>query len=401
MIPSSPLAPGNAGKLWEKEYFPGLLLLIAAIVSMLVMNSSLADGFDALKHAKIGAGPFLMSVEHWVQDGLMAVFFLFVSLELKREFLDGALSNPKHALLPIGAAVGGMVVPAAIYLALAHQGEFIKGWAIPLATDIAFSLGVLSLFGARVPPLLKAFLLALAIVDDLAGVLVIAFAYTDTITPAFLGIAAAMFAAMMLLNRLGVRRLEIYWLLGVLLWAAMLQSGVHATMAGVLTAMAIPLGKSDPHAPLLVAEHALRPVVQFFIMPLYALSAAGIAFHGLSMAEIAHPVSMGVFLGLLLGKPLGILAFCLLFQMAFKTRTGLSWGQMTGVACLAGIGFTMALFIGTLAFGNAPEGEYARIGIIGASLLSAVLGYAILDRTLHKRANGVASSPVSPFLTRD
>lgn len=393
-------------KIWEKEYFPGLLLFMAAVLALVIMNSPLATGFEHLKNMHIGAGFLDMSVEHWIQDGLMAIFFLFVSLELKRELLDGVLANPKRAALPIAASVGGTIVPAIIYLCVAHQPENIHGWAIPAATDIAFSMGVLSLFGSRVPNLLKAFLLALAIVDDLAGVLIIAFGYTDNIIPGFLGLAMAIFSCMVLLNRFGMKRLEIYWALGLLLWLAMLQSGVHATIAGVLTAIAIPFEKGRSHRhlgpqPLIVAEHALRPAVQYFIMPLYAITAAGFTLHDFGPATIGHPVTMGAFLGLLIGKPLGIMLFCLLFRYMSGSKLELPWKKLTGVACLAGIGFTMSLFIGTLAFDDPGMGEYVRIGVLAGSILSALLGCAILDKALPKRGHRHVTSPAAPFLTRD
>jgi len=393
-------------KIWEKEYFPGLLLFVAAIFALVIMNSPFADGFEKLKNMHIGAGFLDMSIEHWIQDGLMVVFFLFVSLELKRELLDGVLANPKRAALPIAASVGGTIVPALVYLAIAHQPANIHGWAIPAATDIAFSMGVLSLFGSRVPNLLKAFLLALAIVDDLAGVLIIAFGYTDDIIPGFLGLAMAIFSCMILLNRFGMKRLEIYWALGFLLWLAMLQSGVHATIAGVLTAIAIPYEKGRSHRhlgpqPLIVAEHAMRPAVQYFIMPLYAITAAGFALSGSIGEAISHPVTGGAFFGLLIGKPLGIMLFCVLFRYMSGSKLELPWMKLAGVACLAGIGFTMSLFIGTLAFADPGMGEFVRLGVLGGSIVSALLGCVILDKALPKRGHRHVTSPAAPFLTRD
>ncbi len=392
--------------IWAKEYFPGLLLFMAAILSMVITNSPFASGFEDLKHLKVGAGFLRMDIEHWIQDGLMAVFFLFVSLELKRELLDGVLSNPKRAALPVAASVGGTIIPALIYLAIAHQPQNINGWAIPAATDIAFSMGVLSLFGNRVPNLLKAFLLALAIVDDLAGVLIIAFGYTAVIVPGFLGLAMAIFSCMILFNRLGIRRLEMYWALGLLLWLAMLQSGVHPTIAGVLTAIAIPFEKGRSHRhlgpqPLIVAEHALRPAVQYFIMPLYAITAAGFAFSGFSTDMLTNPVSLGVFAGLLIGKPVGIMLFCLLFRALSRSKLDIPWMKLTGVACLAGIGFTMSLFIGVLAFDSVNMEEHVKIGVLAGSFLSALLGCVILDKALPKKGHRHTTSPAAPFLTRD
>lgn len=390
---------------WEKEYFPGILLFAAAVFALVVMNSPLHDGFVQLREMKVGILGLKLTIDHWIQDGLMAVFFLFVSLELKRELIDGVLSNPKHAALPVAASIGGTVVPALIYLAFNMDGEFTHGWAIPSATDIAFSLGVLSLFGNRVPNLLKAFLLALAIVDDLAAVLIIAFGYTETIVSSYLGLAAALFALMMLCNRLGIKRLEIYWVLGLLLWLAMLHSGVHATLAGVLTAFAIPFKKGKPRdmaqQPLMIAEHALRPMVQLFIMPIYAVTAAGFAFTNIGVESITHPITLGIFAGLVIGKPVGIMLFALLFRWFSGSKLHIPWKKLAGAACLAGIGFTMSLFIGNLAFVGEGVGDYVRVGVFAGSLLSGLLGAVILDKALPKRGHRHMTSPAAPFLTRD
>lgn len=388
---------------FNKEYAPGILLLIAAALSILVVNSPLQAAFQTALHAHVGWGFLDLSVAHWVQDGLMAIFFLFVSLELKRELIGGVLSKPKHAALPVLASLGGTIVPALVYLVFNTDPEFRHGWAIPTATDIAFSLGVLSLLGNRVPNLLKVFLLALAIVDDMCAVLIIAIGYSGAMNGELLSLAVAVFAAMLLLSRINVRKLEVYWILGAILWVLLLHSGIHATIAGVLTAFAVPYsvhGKKPQ--PLITAEHALRPWVQFGIMPLFAFCFAGIDFSLLTPEVFTHPVTLGVAGGLLLGKAGGVLGACLLFRWATGSKLHLPWRKLWGVAFLAGIGFTMSLFVGELAFSDNPElVPMVKAAVYGASILAGLIGWGILYKVLPRQGHQHSTSPAAPFLTRD
>jgi len=392
-------------------------------------NSPWAQSYDALWNTPvvIGLGGLGLAkpLVLWVNDGLMAVFFFVVGLEIKREVLVGELRAPRRAVLPAAAALGGMIVPATIYLALNLDGPGSHGWGIPMATDIAFAIGALALLGSRVPIGLKVFLTALAIVDDLGAVLVIALFYTANLDLTVLGIGLAIFGVMALLAVLRVRWVGLYMLLGVGLWVALLQSGVHATVAGVLAALTIPstaridAGRFrgrvrelldrfevldiDPGAhrllpeqqevvyglatlvehvesPLHRLEHALHPWVTFAIMPIFALANAGVSIDA-SLAEVAlHPVTLGVVLGLVVGKLVGVLGFAWLAAATgvAELPAGATWRQMTGVAMLAGIGFTMSLFIASLAFGDSPLLDNAKVGILGASALAGLLGSLLL-----------------------
>lgn len=360
----------------------GLVLMAAALIALVVANSSLAGGYQALLHAKLGP----LSLEHWVNDGLMALFFLLVGLEIKREMLDGQLASWPRRILPGLAAVGGMAVPAAIYLAF-NRGPSAAGWAIPAATDIAFALGVIGLLGSRVPASLRVFLAALAIIDDLGAVVVIALFYTAQVSLADLAGAAAVLAGLVALNRWGVQRLAVYLLLGVALWVLVFRSGLHATLAGVLLAMTIPLkptpGRPDeePGSPLHRLEGGLHLPVSFLIVPVFGLANAGVPVLQLPAEALVAPVTVGVVLGLLVGKVLGVYLFS-----ALAIRLGLADMpahagrlQMLGVALLCGIGFTMSLFITLLAFPAAPilQAE-AKLGILVGSFVSGLLGYLLL-----------------------
>lgn len=360
----------------------GLLLMSAAVLALFVANSPLAEGYFAALHASLAG----LSLLHWINDGLMAVFFLFVGLEIKREFLDGQLSSWSNRALPCVAAAGGVIAPGLIY-ALINLGhpEALRGWAIPTATDIAFALGVLSLLGSRVPTSLKVFLATLAIVDDLVAVLVIAVFYTAKINLAALVGATIVVLTLIALNRLRIARLAPYLVLGVALWGLVLLSGVHATIAGVALAMTIPLKPSkgapdDVESPLHRLEHALAPWVSFLIVPVFGFANAGVAFGGMSPAILGEPVTLGVALGLVLGKQLGVF-----FAAALAIRLGLaclpvaaSWMQLYGVSLLCGIGFTMSLFIGLLAFPTPLLQDEVKIGVLVGSLISACAGALVL-----------------------
>jgi len=361
----------------------GIVLMAAAALALVVANSPLAATyFDAL-HVYVGG----LSVLHWINDGLMAVFFLIVGLEIKREVLDGQLSSWSRRILPGTAALGGMLVPALIYLAfnLGETGQP-KGWAIPAATDIAFALGVLSLLGPRVPMSLRVFLTALAIIDDLGAVIIIALFYTgDLNTMALLG-AAVVLAVLVALNRFGVTRLLPYLALGLVLWVLVLKSGVHATLAGVALALTIPLRHAparpdDAHSPLHVLEHALHPWVTFLIVPVFGFANAGVSFAGMTLGALAGPIPLGVALGLFLGKQIGVFAFSWAAIRAgwAELPRYASWRQLYGVSLLCGIGFTMSLFIGLLAFpDDASLQDATKLGVLLGSLLSAAAGALLL-----------------------
>jgi NhaA family Na+:H+ antiporter len=379
---------------WERDTAPGLVLVAATIVSFLLLNSSIGTEIhhlleDQIAGLSIGVGSAAQPVNlHFIiNDALMVIFFLYVGLELKRETVEGPFQNPREAALPMAGALGGMIAPALIYIALnAHEPAYLRGWAIPAATDIAFAVGVLSLLGSRVPSGLRLFLLALAIIDDLGAILVIALFYSTQITGWALGGAAITFGAMLLMNRAGAKALAPFWALGLLLWGFMLLSGVHATIAGVLTAMAVPMRRRDGSSPLIAAEHALKYWVQFAIMPIFALANAGIMLDGAGLETLLHPIALGVALGLMFGKPIGItLAASITSAIAKQTLPG-SRLQMLGVTMLAGIGFTMSLFIGNLAFGTGELATPVRFGVLGGSLISAIAGLIVLSFAYRKSA---------------
>ncbi|MEA1014431.1 Na+/H+ antiporter NhaA [Sphingosinicella sp. LY1275] len=375
----------------DSEAAGGILLMVAAAFAMFVANSPMAEAYHHLLHAPIGPaltdkiGP--MTPHLWINDGLMAIFFLLVGLEIKREFVDGRLATWEQRRLPFIAAASGMAFPALIYLAVtAGSPGLSRGWAIPAATDIAFAIGVLALLGRRAPTSLKLFLTTVAIVDDMGAVAIIAFAYTAAIDLVALAAGAGILVLMFALNRGGVRSLAVYALLAAALWYAVLLSGVHATVAGVLAAATIPIIKTpgapdDAHSPLHRLEHAVAPLVAFLIVPLFGFANAGVSLEGTGLAQIFAPLPLGIAAGLFAGKQAGIfLAVWLSVRLGLATRLrGATWLQIYGVSLLCGIGFTMSLFIGALAFPDAPARiEEAKIGVLLGSLLSALAGYALL-----------------------
>ncbi len=392
---------------FRSESAGGLVLMAATAFALLVANSPLAVTQTALldlpmvvKIGKFGVDkPLLL----WINDGLMAVFFLHVGLELKREIVEGHLSSVRRAVLPAFAAVGGMAVPAAIYAAFnRHDAEALRGWAIPAATDIAFALGVLSLLGRRVPVAIKALLLSVAIFDDLGAIIIIAVFHTSEFSIVTLVVPAVLVAVLAALNRAGVRSLPAYLVTGVLLWVTILKSGVHATLAGVVVAMFIPLrsrtaagagagaGPVEAEPPLRRLEHALHPWVAFGILPIFALANAGVPLLGLSMPNAFHPVPLGIAAALFFGKQIGVLAPC---WIATKLRLaalpeGVGWRQLYGMALLCGIGFTMSLFIASLAFeqGEVAELRLERVGILVGSFASGLAGYVALRLAASKPA---------------
>jgi NhaA family Na+:H+ antiporter len=359
----------------------GLVLMGSAALGLIVANSPLAESYVQVLHAPLAG----LDALHWINDGLMALFFLLVGLEIKREMLEGQLDTWPRRALPLIAAGGGMLVPALIFLAVnAGHSENWRGWAIPTATDIAFALGVLSLFGSRVPGSLKVFLTSLAIIDDLGAILIIATFYASGLSFAALGLAALAAAALYGLNAFGVTRLSLYLALGLLLWTAMLFSGIHATLAGVVLAMAIPIGASrkadGAHSPLHSLERALSPWVAFLVLPVFGFANAGVSLAATGLASLVSPLSLGIIGGLVLGKQIGILAAVALAQWAgiAALPAGASRRQIYGVALLCGIGFTMSLFIGLLAFSDAERESATKLAVLAGSLLSALAGCAVL-----------------------
>lgn len=364
----------------RQEAAGGAVLALAAAVAMIWSNSALGGLYDGLLALRISlaVGDYTLSktLLHWVNDGLMAIFFMLVGIEIKREILAGELRDPRKALLPAVAALGGMAVPAGVYVLFNWQTpETMAGWAIPSATDIAFSLGVLSLLGPRVPVSLKVFLLALAVLDDLGAIIVIALFYTVDLSPLSLGLAGAGLAGLLLINRLGVRNLAPYVLLGVFMWVCVLKSGVHATLAGVAVGLVLPRPQ-----PADTTEHSLHPWIVFFILPLFALVNAGVPLSGLGMEALFHPVTVGTALGLFVGKQAGVVGFSwLAIRMGIGALPqGASWTQFYGVALLTGIGFTMSLFVGTLAFADDSQLNAVRLGVLSGTVLSAAAGYLVL-----------------------
>ncbi|MBI1684888.1 Na+/H+ antiporter NhaA [Caulobacter hibisci] len=363
----------------------GLLLMAAAVLALFVANSPFADNYFSALHTSFAG----LDLLHWINDGLMAIFFLFVGLEIKREFLDGQLATWSNRALPCIAAAGGVVIPGLIYAGFnTASSDTLRGWAIPTATDIAFALGVLSLLGPRVPTSLKVFLATLAIVDDLAAVLIIAVFYTAELNVAAL--AGAVIASLLLvgLNRLKVTRLAPYLVLGLALWWLVFLSGIHATIAGVVLAMTIPLHASkaapdDATSPLHRLEHGLSPWVAFLVVPIFGFANAGVSFAGMTASVLFQRVTLGVALGLFLGKPAGVfLAAWLAIRLRIACLpVAASWLQLYGVSLLCGIGFTMSLFIGLLAFKDAALQDEVKVGVLVGSLASALLGAALLSRS--------------------
>ncbi|QIK78567.1 Na+/H+ antiporter NhaA [Sphingomonas piscis] len=373
----------DAGDIQRSEKRAGLLLMAAAAAALLLANGPAAGGYDRILHLHLGPSlPRLgvPTVHEWVADGLMAIFFLLVGLEVKREWFEGRLSTPAERRLPIVAAAAGMAVPALIYLAVTgFDPALAPGWAIPSATDIAFAVGVLALLGDRASPSLKLLLVAIAIVDDIGAVIIIAVAYTADLDATAIGIALAITGAMALMSLFGVRRLWPFLVGFALLWLAMLASGIHATIAGVVAALTIPLGRGEPQSPLRHLEHAIHPWVMFGIMPLFGLASAGVHFGG--AAALSGALPLGIALGLFVGKQLGVFAAVwLTVKLTGSVQPpGTRWTQIYGASLLCGVGFTMSLFIGALAFPGEPDKvEAAKIGTLAGSLLSAVAGFAVL-----------------------
>jgi Na+:H+ antiporter, NhaA family len=371
----------------SREVMASLVLLAAAVLALVFANSPLREFYEKLlaAHVTIGIAPFVLSKEvlHWINDGLMVIFFLLVGLEIKREIMRGALSRPAAAMLPIIGAIGGMIVPALIYLAINRDDpEALRGWAIPAATDIAFAVGVMALLGKRVPTTLKVFLLALAIMDDLGAILIIAFFYTSDLSMQALALAGVGLVTLVLLNYFNVMRLLPYLVVGAFVWLCVLKSGVHATIAGVLTALTIPLTGPNKgvDGPLPHLEHTLSPWVSFLIMPIFAFANAGLALGGLSSDDMLASVPVGIALGLFLGKTLGIYGAvrATIASGLGEMPHGASQMQLFGTAILGGIGFTMSLFIGLLAFPDPKMTAEVRLGVIAGSLLSAIVGYTVL-----------------------
>lgn len=419
----------------HSEVMGSILLLACTIVALVWANSPWAESYFDLLHTSVGVSwggaSFALSLHHWINDGLMVVFFFVVGLEIKRELVVGELSSFGKAALPVMAAIGGMVVPAVLFIGVAAGGEGARGWGIPMATDIAFALGVLAIFGTRAPLGLKVFLTALAIADDLGAVAVIAIFYTESIDVMALIVAAVLLALIFAAIRAGIRRRGVLYLLIIGFWLAVFSSGIHATVAGIIVAMLIPVRpRVDPEEFIdgtearlerikqmevsadsllsdreqlnlvegihrcskdalptgLVLEHFLHPIQVWLILPLFALANAGVAIGGDLMAVLVNPLALGIIVGLVVGKPLGIAA---LSWLAVKSGRGalpegVTWGQIAGAGCLAGIGFTMSLFITDLAFDNETLIATAKVGILAASLVSGILGYVILSKTLPK-----------------
>jgi NhaA family Na+:H+ antiporter len=385
---SLPITPGRIQstlrQFLNNEASGGLVLMAVAVLAILVANSPLAEAYFHGLHVYLGP----LSIQHWINDALMAVFFLLVGLEIKREMLDGQLSSWSRRILPGAAAAGGMLFPALFYVSLNwNDPAALRGWAIPTATDIAFALGVISLFGSRVPSSLKIFLAALAIIDDLGAVIVIAVFYTNDLNLLALGGTAVVLAVLYGMNRAKVVAIWPYLALGVVLWVLVFISGVHATLAGVMLALMIPL-KATPGAPeaahgespLHRLEHALHKPVAFVIVPIFGFANAGVSLAGVSMGVFAEPLTMGVAAGLLLGKLVGVVGtVALLVKLGIAHLPGqASWGQMTGTAFLCGIGFTMSLFIGLLAFDDPAVQDHVKIGILLGSVASGLLGAVCL-----------------------
>jgi NhaA family Na+:H+ antiporter len=372
---------------FKLEAASGMVLLIAAIIALVISNSIFSElYFGTLEqYLFIGINNFglKLSVHHWINDLLMAIFFFFVTLEIKREFIQGELSNLKKALLPIIGAVGGMVIPALVYVVINFENaETLNGWAIPSATDIAFSLGVLSLLGSRVPISLKIFLTALAIIDDLGAILIIAFFYSGDLSISYLSLILISYIFLLVLNKFGVKKFLPYLLIGSFMWFFTYKSGIHATIAGVLLASTIPHRVKEKDFSLLIKlEHAISPYVAFMIMPIFAFANAGVSLGGLSISSLMQPVPLGILLGLFVGKQVGVMVFSFIAVKsgAAEMPNNSSWLSLYGVSVLTGIGFTMSLFVGNLAFAeNIQYIDGVKIGVLGGSLLSTLLGYFIL-----------------------
>ncbi len=383
---------GAIRKFLQLESAGGIILIVAAAVAMCVANSSLGASYNHILHTYLGG----LSVSHWINDGLMAIFFLLIGLEVKRELIEGALNSKEKAIFPAIAAIGGMLAPALVYVLFNHQDpQAIHGWAIPAATDIAFALGVMALLGKRVPVSLKVFLLALAIIDDLGVIIIIALFYSSDLSTLALAVAFGSTALLFVMNRMKVTKLWPYLIVGLVLWFSVLQSGIHATLAGVILGFAIPLNGKDgtsKHSPLKHLEHALHPWVAYLILPLFAFANAGISLAGVSIDGLMSHMPLGIALALFIGKPIGVFVASWLavkFGVA-KLPDGIGFKEIFGVSVLCGIGFTMSIFISSLAFvGLSPEdmvyfSTFSRLGILIGSTIAAIVGYVLLHCILPK-----------------
>ncbi|MEX2451404.1 MAG: Na+/H+ antiporter NhaA [Rhodospirillales bacterium] len=388
----------NIRDLLHHEAAGGALLLMATILALLLVNSPLNWIYNALLTTPVAIQVSALVIDKplllWINDGLMVIFFFLVGLEIKRELIEGHLSSWRESALPVIAAVGGMLIPALIYVFINYDNpEAIRGWAIPSATDIAFAVGILALLGRRVPTALKVFLLALAIIDDLGAIIIIALFYTAELSLFSLSIAVVGSAILFTLNALGVTRTGLYIVVGVVIWVCVLKSGVHATLAGVVIAFSIPLRTKDGTGtpPLRRLERELHPWVAFGVMPLFAFANAGVPLYGLSIADLLMPIPLGIALGLFFGKQIGVLGFAWIGTKLGLCRIpdGVGWLQVYGVALLAGIGFTMSLFIGTLAFADQANANAVRLGVLAGSTLSAISGYLLLRLTTSSYAKAV------------
>ncbi|MEP5153871.1 Na+/H+ antiporter NhaA [Planktotalea sp.] len=372
-------------KFFSHEASGGILLMLSALAAMMIANSALSSVYEGVLGSYLavtinGSGlekPLIL----WINDGLMAIFFFLIGLELKRELLEGKLKNPRDVLLPGMAALGGMAVPALIFAAFNwNSPETLGGWAIPAATDIAFALGILALVGSRAPVSLKVFLLTLAILDDLGAIIIIALFYTSELKIDYLYLALLPLAGLIWLNIKGAHRVAPAILLGVIMWFFVLKSGVHATLAGVVTAFLIPLTDKWGKSPLHALEHALTPYVLFLIIPIFAFANAGVVLTGLSLSDLLAPLPIGIALGLILGKQIGVMGLTFLtVKLGFaRLPHGATWLHIYGIACLAGVGFTMSLFIGGLSFADAATMNQVRLGVLTGSIISGILGYCAL-----------------------
>ena len=380
--------------LLRSEAAGGLILIAAAALALIVANSALADSYFRLLRTYVGP----LNLLHWINDLLMALFFLLVGLEIKREFLDGQLSTPRRRILPGLAAVGGMIAPAIIYVSLNLNSGALRGWAVPVATDIAFALGVLALLGRRVPVSLRIFLTALAIIDDLLAVAIIAMFYTSELSLVWLAATAATIAVLVAMNRTGVQKLAPYLLAGVLLWTFTFLSGVHATLAGVALAITIPIRRSpgcpdDDHSPLHRLEHGIQPWVAYLVIPIFGFANAGVSLAGLGIDALLQPVALGVAAGLFFGKQLGVflVTWGAIRMRLADTPEDATIVQVYGVSLLCGIGFTMSLFIGLLAFPSDTLQSQVKIGVLAGSLLSALAGALVLRLAKRERQTTASS----------
>jgi NhaA family Na+:H+ antiporter len=401
---ASDLAAGAIREFLRLQAAGGIVLMLATVVALVLANTRAEGLYQAFLETpvevRIGALRIAKPLVVWINDGLMAVFFFLVGLEIKREVMEGDLANPAQLALPAFAAAGGMAAPSAIYWWL-NRGDpvGVNGWAIPAATDIAFALGVLSLLGPRVPRGLKMFVLTLAILDDLGTILIIALFYTERLSWLSLGVAATAILLLAVLNATGVRAIPAYFFTGLVLWVAVLKSGIHATLAGAALALFIPMrtGEAEGTSPLRQLEHDLHPVVAFGILPVFAFANAGVSIRGLSLRSLLDPVSLGIAAGLLVGKPVGVflMSGAAIGLRIARMPEGASWGSLFGVSILCGIGFTMSLFIANLAFAEyAPElAVKAVVGILAASLVAAVAGYLLVALALTREADAVPRAP--------